>query len=133
MDKFDLGAQKSRLSYLDALLVLRGNTEFPVAKLDNDFLVSAIESNYRREILDSVEVSIKYKGYIEREQQLADKMLRLENLIIPDGFDFDKVNSLSIECRQKLKKYAPKTIAQASRISGVSPSDISVLLVYFGR
>ncbi|MDE5732151.1 MAG: tRNA uridine-5-carboxymethylaminomethyl(34) synthesis enzyme MnmG [Bacteroidales bacterium] len=133
MDKFDLDVQKSRLSYLDALLVLRGNTEFPVAKLDNDFLVSAIESNYRREVLDSVEVSIKYKGYIEREQQLADKMLRLENLIIPDGFDFDKVNSLSIECRQKLKKYAPKTIAQASRISGVSPSDISVLLVYFGR
>ena len=89
--------------------------------------------NYKREILDSSEISIKYKGYIQREQQMADKIMRLENLIIPDGFDFDRVESLSIECRQKLKRYSPRTIAQASRISGVSPSDISVLLVYFGR
>ena len=59
--------------------------------------------------------------------------MRLENLSIPEGFDFDRVESLSIECRQKLKKYSPRTIAQASRISGVSPADISVLLVYFGR
>lgn len=135
LDMLDMDSRLSMsgLSYQDALLVLRENTGYPVSKLDKDFLSSALDSNYRREILDSVEISIKYKGYIEREQQLADKMLRLENLIIPDGFDFDKVNSLSIECRQKLKKYVPKTIAQASRISGVSPSDISVLLVYFGR
>ena len=92
-----------------------------------------IESNYRKEILDSSEISIKYKGYIQREQQMADKIMRLENLLIPEDFDFDKVESLSIECRQKLKRYSPRTIAQASRISGVSPSDISVLLVYFGR
>jgi tRNA uridine 5-carboxymethylaminomethyl modification enzyme len=92
-----------------------------------------IQSNYKREILDSSEISIKYKGYIQREQQMADKIMRLENLIIPEDFDFDRVESLSIECRQKLKKYAPRTIAQASRISGVSPADISVLLVYFGR
>lgn len=85
------------------------------------------------EIQESVEIRLKYSGYIEREQRLAEKMLRLENLVIPDDFDFDRVNSLSIECRQKLKKYAPRTIAQASRISGVSPADISVLLVYFGR
>ena len=88
---------------------------------------------YRAELLDVVDIHIKYKGYIERERQVADKILRLENLVIPNGFDFDRVSSLSIECRQKLKKYAPKTIAQASRISGVSPADISVLLVYFGR
>ena len=62
------------------------------------------------------EIAIKYKGYIQREQQMADKIMRLENLIIPDGFDFDKVESLSIECRQKLKKYSPRTIARASRI-----------------
>ena len=92
-----------------------------------------IVENYKREILNSSEISIKYKGYIEREKQLADKIQRLENLSIPEDFDFDKVESLSIECRQKLKKYAPRTIAQASRISGVSPADISVLLVYFGR
>ena len=64
---------------------------------------------------------------------MAEKLHRLEDLIIPDGFDFDKVSGLTIECRQKLKRYGPKTIAQASRISGVSPADISVLLVYFGR
>ena len=85
------------------------------------------------EVYESVEISQKYKGYIERERQLADKMKRLEDLSIPQDFDFDQVSSLSIECRQKLKKYGPRTIAQASRISGVSPSDISVLLVYFGR
>ena len=92
-----------------------------------------ISSKYSREISDSVEISIKYQGYIEREQRLADKIQRLENLRIPEGFDFDSVSGLTIECRQKLKKYSPTTIAQASRISGVSPADISVLLVYFGR
>ena len=83
--------------------------------------------------MEATEISIKYKGYIEREQRIADKIMRLENLTIPSGFDFDKVSGLSIECRQKLKKYSPGTIAQASRISGVSPADISILLVYFGR
>ena len=96
-------------------------------------MAQKVDSNYRKEILDSSEIALKYKGYIERERQLADKIMRLENLSIPENFDFDRVESLSIECRQKLKKYAPRTIAQASRISGVSPSDISVLLVYFGR
>ena len=90
-------------------------------------------TRYKDELLESSEISIKYKGYIEREQRIADKIMRLEKLEIPSDFDFDKVTSLSIECRQKLKKYAPRTIAQASRISGVSPADISVLLVYFGR
>ena len=85
------------------------------------------------EIFQSCEISVKYKGYIERERKMADKIMRLEKLEIPSDFDFDKISSLSIESRQKLKKYAPRTIAQASRISGVSPADISVLLVYFGR
>ena len=85
------------------------------------------------EIFQSCEISIKYKGYIDRERKMADKIMRLEKLEIPSDFDFDKISSLSIESRQKLKKYAPRTIAQASRISGVSPADISVLLVYFGR
>ena len=92
-----------------------------------------IQSIYRREVCDSVEISVKYEGYIEREQRIADKIMKLEDLRIPENFDFDKVSGLTIECRQKLKKYAPATIAQASRISGVSPADISVLLVYFGR
>ena len=133
MENFISEAYSDDISYLDAAYVLQFNTEYPISKLDNEVLNSAIVSNYRREILDSSEISIKYKGYIQREQQMADKIMRLENLMIPEGFDFDKVESLSIECRQKLKKYAPRTIAQASRISGISPADISVLLVYFGR
>ena len=123
----------STVSYRDALNILKYNTEYPVSMLDNEYMNSIAADNYKREILDSSEISIKYKGYIQREQQMADKIMRLENLTIPEGFDFDRVESLSIECRQKLKRYSPRTIAQASRISGVSPSDISVLLVYFGR
>jgi tRNA uridine 5-carboxymethylaminomethyl modification enzyme len=123
----------SDISYKDAAYVLQFNTEYPASDLDKDLMNDTVQSNYKREILDSSEISIKYKGYIQREQQMADKIMRLENLIIPEDFDFDRVESLSIECRQKLKKYAPRTIAQASRISGISPADISVLLVYFGR
>lgn len=92
-----------------------------------------ISEGLAKEILDSTEVAIKYRGYIVREQAMADKMHRLENIKIPQTFDFNKVTSLSFECRQKLIRYRPATIAQASRISGVSPADISVLLVYFGR
>ena len=85
------------------------------------------------EVTESVEINLKYKGYIGREIALVEKMQRLENLTIPEGFDFDRISGLTIECRQKFKRYNPRTIAQASRISGVSPADISVLLVYFGR
>ena len=121
------------LAYIDSVYALQNNTDYPVSMLDKDKLNDLVDSNYKKEVLDSSEISIKYKGYIQREQQMADKISRLENLTIPEDFNFDKVESLSIECRQKLKKYAPRTIAQASRISGVSPADISVLLVYFGR
>ena len=121
------------ISYQDAAYILQYNTEYPVSLLEHDAMDQKVSANYKREILESSEISIKYKGYIQREQQMADKIMRLENLTIPEDFDFDRVESLSIECRQKLKKYAPRTIAQASRISGVSPADISVLLVYFGR
>ena len=121
------------LSYGAAIRVMKDNADYPAALLDSSRFQPLINENYRREIVESSEISIKYKGYIERERKIADKIKRLERLSIPENFDFDKVESLSIECRQKLKKYSPKTIAQASRISGVSPSDISVLLVYFGR
>ena len=80
-----------------------------------------------------MEISLRYRGYIDREMQMAEKIQRLEDLRIPENFDFDRVAGLTIECRQKFKKYHPLTIAQAARISGVSPADISVLLVYFGR
>ena len=104
----------------------------PGVKL-SDVLVAVPRGTHSPDIIESAEISIKYKGYIEREQKLVEKISRLEELIIPDNFDFEKVSGLTIECRQKLKRYCPRTIAQASRISGVSPSDISVLLVYFGR
>ena len=90
-------------------------------------------TNYTKHEIESAEISIKYKGYIDREVENAKKLKRLESLIIPDGFDFSDINGLTIECRQKLARYKPRTIGQASRISGVSPADISVLLVYFGR
>ena len=96
-------------------------------------LASPCHFEQSREICEAVEIAIKYQGYIDRERRLADKILRLENIKIPDDFDFSKVGSLSMECRIKLERYKPRTIAQASRISGISPADISVLLVYFGR
>ena len=88
---------------------------------------------YQQEVVESVEISLRYKGYINRELAMAEKIQRLEDLRIPENFDFERVSGLTIECRQKLRKYHPLTIAQAARISGVSPADISVLLVYFGR
>ena len=98
-----------------------------------DLLEIVPHGTFSPEVVESVEIGIKYAGYIEREKQQAEKNNRLEYIKIPADFDFDKVQSLSIECRQKLKRYRPSTSAQASRISGISPADISVLLVYFGR
>lgn len=120
-------------SFHVAQMILKSNCQYPVQMLDANTMAGFIKSNYKEEILQNTEIGIKYSGYIEREKRIADKISRLENLKIPDGFDFSRVEALSIECRQKLMKYSPKTIAEASRISGVSPSDISVLLVYFGR
>jgi len=95
-------------------------------------VVDTIRSK-REEVIESAEVLIKYSGYIEREQQMADKLKRLEYIKIPESFDYDKIYSLSTEGRQKLRKVSPASIGQAARISGVSPSDIGVLLVYMGR
>ena len=90
-------------------------------------------NNISAEIIEQAEIQIKYRGYIEREKLLAEKLRRLENIIIPDGFDFNEMNALTIEARQKLTKIRPQTIGQASRIPGVSPADINVLLIKFGR
>jgi len=91
------------------------------------------ENSIDIEALTQVEIFIKYSGYIEKEKNNVAKLSRLENIKIPASFDYNKLNSVSIEARQKLTKIKPTTIAQASRISGVSPSDVSVLLVYMGR
>lgn len=91
------------------------------------------ENGIRAEIVEAAEISIKYSGYIERERLLADKLSRLENLVITGKFNYEELNNLSIEARQKLSKIQPRTIGQASRISGVSPADINVLLILMGR
>lgn len=91
------------------------------------------ENTLDNEILEQAEIQVKYSGYIEKEKSNAEKLHRLENIRIPDNFDYDALKSLSYEAREKLKKIRPVTISQASRISGVSPNDISVLLVFMGR
>jgi tRNA uridine 5-carboxymethylaminomethyl modification enzyme len=91
------------------------------------------EHNLDQEVIEQAEIQVKYSGYIKKEKNHADKVNRLEDVRIPDNYDFDKIKAISIEARQKLTKIRPTTIAQASRISGVSPSDISVLLIHMGR
>jgi tRNA uridine 5-carboxymethylaminomethyl modification enzyme len=91
------------------------------------------ENNLDPEVIEQTEIQVKYAGYIEKEKNNADKLNRLENLKIPKGFDYSRLKSMSMEARQKLTEIQPVTISQASRISGVSPNDISVLLVYLGR
>lgn len=86
-----------------------------------------------KEIIDQAFIQVKYAGYIEKEKNNADKLNRLEDVRIPDNFDYDKVKSMSFEAREKLKRIRPVTISQASRISGVAPSDISILLIHMGR
>ncbi|MEO6132527.1 MAG: tRNA uridine-5-carboxymethylaminomethyl(34) synthesis enzyme MnmG [Saprospiraceae bacterium] len=95
-------------------------------------LASAL-SDFDDEMISLAEVDIKYRGYIEREQEMVDKMNRLESLNLHDAIDYSKIKSLSLESREKLSRLRPRTLGQASRISGVSPSDISVLLVHMGR
>ena len=95
--------------------------------LDN-FLTS-----YDKELAELAETNLKYEGYVRKEQEMVDKMLRLENIKLADDLDYSKLGSLSSEAREKLADIKPKTLGQASRISGVSPSDISVLMVYIGR
>jgi tRNA U34 5-carboxymethylaminomethyl modifying enzyme MnmG/GidA len=104
-------------------VVLIANCELPLG--NSDGLI--------QEIMEESEILMKYEGYIEREKEIVTKMERLEEVPISDSFDFEKIKSLSTEARQKLSKVRPQTLGQASRISGVSPSDVSVLMVYLGR
>jgi len=92
-----------------------------------------IASEKEPDVLTQTEIQLKYEGYIEREKEQANKLDRLEDLVIPDSVNYDEMKSVSLEAKEKLKKIKPRTIGQASRVSGVSPSDISVLLIYLGR
>ncbi|MEG2077145.1 tRNA uridine-5-carboxymethylaminomethyl(34) synthesis enzyme MnmG [Chryseobacterium sp.] len=102
-------------------------------KLDQIESIREFTSQYSDEVREQAEVNIKYKGYIEKEKENVAKLNRLENVKIPEDFDYIKITSLSSEAKQKMNKIRPKTLAQAGRISGVSPADINVLMVYLGR
>lgn len=91
------------------------------------------DNDLDKEIIEQAEIQVKYSGYIEKERNNAEKLTRLEDIKIPENFDYHKIKSMSIEAKQKLTAIRPVTISQASRISGVSPADISVLLIYMGR
>ena len=98
-----------------------------------DFLEKIIEIPYSKEVKEQVEINLKYEGYIQKAYKEAEKMLKLEKKQIPDDIDYDKIKNIASEARQKLKEVRPKTIAQAIRISGVNPSDISILTVYLKK
>lgn len=102
-------------------------------KLSEIDFIKEVTKNISEEVKEQAEINIKYKGYIEKERENVAKLNRLETIRIPEDFDFSKISSLSSEAKQKLNKVQPKTIAQAARISGVSPSDINVLLIFLGR
>jgi tRNA uridine 5-carboxymethylaminomethyl modification enzyme len=95
--------------------------------------VSGLPDNLRNEVCQEVETSIKYQRYIEKEQEVAGRILKFEDIHLPSDFDYFTLSALSYECREKLNRYRPVSIGQASRISGVSPADISVLLLTFAR
>jgi len=84
-------------------------------------------------VLEQVEIQVKYDVYVEKEQELVRKMAALEDLVIPESFNYDRLSAISTEARQKLSKIKPRTLGQASRISGVNPSDVQILLVFMGR
>ena len=107
--------------------------DLTILLLDVEAQINEIPSNRREEIIEATEILIKYDGYIKRERLIAHKINRLENIIIDEKINYNSIKSLSIEARQKLEKIKPQTIAQASRIPGISPNDISILLVLLGR
>jgi len=131
------------LDSVDSALVKQSDKMFKVfsrPKVTMDHMLQldtvsgyVVDNNLDREVLEQTEIQVKYSGYIAKEKNNADKLLRLENVKIPANFDYSKLKSLSYEAREKLNSIQPVTIAQAARVSGVNPSDISVLLVYLGR
>jgi len=98
-----------------------------------DTLFDDVSSHLKHEVAEQIEIQIKYSGYIDREREMAEKLNRLEYIKLHSNFDYASISALSHEGREKLMKAKPSTLGQAARISGVSPSDISILLVYLGR
>ena len=98
-----------------------------LSKIDNHL------KDFTNETIEQAETQIKYEVYIEKEKEIVQRMSQLEDLMIPDNFDYDRISSLSTEAQQKFKKLKPRTLGQASRISGVNPSDVQILMVFMGR
>ncbi|MDB5191599.1 MAG: mnmG [Segetibacter sp.] len=120
--------QKQKLSQL----LLRPNVELQGLITSSNTIQQSMEP-FDKETLEQAEIQLKYDVYINKEKELVDKMSQLEELVIPDSFNYDKIMSLSNEARQKFNKIRPHTLGQASRISGVNPSDVQILMVYMGR
>ena len=118
-------------AYRAAQILTRPN--MTLERLETIEAIKDVASTYENEVREQAEINIKYKGYIEKEKENIAKLNRLETIRIPEDFDYSKITSLSAEAKQKMAKVKPKTIAQAGRISGVSPADINVLLIYLGR
>lgn len=118
-------------AYRAAQILTRPNMS--LEKLEDIDGIREISSTYAEEVREQAEINIKYRGYIEKEKENVAKLNRLETIKIPEDFNYEAITSLSAEAKQKMTKVNPKTIAQASRISGVSPADINVLLIYLGR
>jgi tRNA uridine 5-carboxymethylaminomethyl modification enzyme len=113
-------------------ILLRPNVSLQ-GMIDSINSVAAAMESYSREISEQAEIQIKYSTYIQKEKELVEKMALLENLSIPEDFNYEKLVSLGNEAKQKFKKIQPRTLGQASRISGVNPSDVQILMVYMGR
>jgi len=113
-------------------VILRPNISLPELMQAVPALNEALHS-FNRETLEQAEIQVKYERYIEKEEEIVQRMSQMENLLIPDSFDYDRVAALSNEALQKFKKIKPQTLGQASRISGVNPSDVQILMVYMGR
>jgi tRNA uridine 5-carboxymethylaminomethyl modification enzyme len=124
--------QKTKISQL----LLRPQIDLKLLKNKIPYLNSEINKTpekIRAEVEECAEILVKYESYIKKEEEIVGKLSHFENLIIKDDFDYHSLKSLSFEAREKLSKIRPKTIGQAGRISGVSPADISVLIVYISR
>ncbi|VAW28787.1 tRNA-5-carboxymethylaminomethyl-2-thiouridine(34)synthesis protein MnmG [hydrothermal vent metagenome] len=117
-----------------ATVLLRPQVNLSSLIAANTALLNRVSGNkIEKEIIEAVEIQVKYEGYIKKEEEIAKKMNKFETIVLKDDFDYNQLTSISYEAREKLTKIKPKTIGQASRISGVSPSDINVLLVYLRR
>jgi tRNA uridine 5-carboxymethylaminomethyl modification enzyme len=116
-------------------LIIRPNVGLNELLLMDNALVEQVSdfNSIHSDISQQTEIQLKYEGYIQREEEMALKMLKLDELVIPEDIDYSQLFSISLEAREKFNAIRPATIGQASRISGISPSDISVLLIYLGR